>query len=443
MTHPEGEQEHRIVVGVDGSVPLKAALAWAVRQARLTGAAVEAVIAWEFPATFGYPLPRSDVDRQHLAARAVADAVAVVSGLGEPVKISSKVVEGNAARVLVDASAGAELLVVGSRGHAASSKPCSGRFAALRPPRQSCPVVVIRRGYRPLTWLVALPAATDERPVRRRPGWPRQRHRGLAPMSHLQGGGPAMAFRGGLLASVLCLRRGRLGHFGLQWPYLGGLRELLRSIGGLRGTTSISLDAFVCTLTPAYADRRAPALNSPPDAVGDGPMRREPSARASSRCRRCQPVGPAVAELRLRGVSDVASNRYTVPGWPPDETASTRYTAGAPAHMSISDTGSPSNSITSTSRRQASRSRFARRSRGSPRRRPAAVSAASRMRRPAACGPDAGLCPPFGEGGVEGRTYTPSRHSPRYLPAVASGPRIGMSDRRARTADARCRPNVR
>ncbi len=144
MTHPEGEHEHRIVVGVDGSVPSKAALAWAVRQARLTGAAVEAIIAWEFPATFGYPLPRSDVDRQHLAARAVADAVAEVSGPGEPVKISSKVAEGNAARVLVDASAGAELLVVGSRGHGGFVEALLGSVGQHCVHHASCPVVVIR-----------------------------------------------------------------------------------------------------------------------------------------------------------------------------------------------------------------------------------------------------------------------------------------------------------
>ena len=144
MTHPEGEQERRIVVGVDGSVPSKAALAWAVRQARLTGAAVEAVVAWEYPVTFGYPLPRSDVDRQDLAARAVADAIAEVCGPGEPVKISSKVTEGNAARVLVDASAGAELLVVGSRGHGGFVEALLGSVGQHCVHHASCPVVVIR-----------------------------------------------------------------------------------------------------------------------------------------------------------------------------------------------------------------------------------------------------------------------------------------------------------
>jgi nucleotide-binding universal stress UspA family protein len=50
--------QRRVVVGVDGSESSKAALTWAVRQAKLTGAVVEAVIAWKLPATFGLvPLP--------------------------------------------------------------------------------------------------------------------------------------------------------------------------------------------------------------------------------------------------------------------------------------------------------------------------------------------------------------------------------------------------
>src|SRR5215469_9834948 len=47
------EMSGRIVVGVDGSSSSKAALAWAVDQARLTGASVEAVIAWHYPVVVG------------------------------------------------------------------------------------------------------------------------------------------------------------------------------------------------------------------------------------------------------------------------------------------------------------------------------------------------------------------------------------------------------
>ena len=39
----------RIVVGVDGSLSSRAALRWAVKQARFTGGTVDAVIAWQIP----------------------------------------------------------------------------------------------------------------------------------------------------------------------------------------------------------------------------------------------------------------------------------------------------------------------------------------------------------------------------------------------------------
>jgi hypothetical protein len=40
-------EDRRIVVGVDSSHGSKAVLDWALAQARLTGAAVEAVAAWQ------------------------------------------------------------------------------------------------------------------------------------------------------------------------------------------------------------------------------------------------------------------------------------------------------------------------------------------------------------------------------------------------------------
>lgn len=43
----------RIVVGVDGSAHAAAALRWAVEEARLRGARVQAVLAWDLPDAFG------------------------------------------------------------------------------------------------------------------------------------------------------------------------------------------------------------------------------------------------------------------------------------------------------------------------------------------------------------------------------------------------------
>ena len=141
---PSGESERRIVVGVDGSDSSKAALAWAVKQARYTGAAVEAVTAWEFGLTYGFPPSAAfDVDYAGIAADVVADAVAGVSSPGEPVKIRSVVAEGHAAQVLLDASEGAELLVVGSRGRGGFTGALLGSTSQHCAQHATCPIMVI------------------------------------------------------------------------------------------------------------------------------------------------------------------------------------------------------------------------------------------------------------------------------------------------------------
>ena len=144
MTDKSQNGQHRIVVGVDGSVPSKAALAWALRQARLTGAVVEAVTAWETPAVTGYPMLLVDVDWEALAAEALSGAIDDVTAGGEPVKITSKVLQGNAAQVLLQESAEADLLVVGSRGHGGFVEALLGSTGQHCVHHASCPVVVIR-----------------------------------------------------------------------------------------------------------------------------------------------------------------------------------------------------------------------------------------------------------------------------------------------------------
>ena len=132
----------RIVVGVDGSVSSKAALAWAVRQAKLTDAVVQAVTAWQYPGTYGYPAPAADdTNYEELAARVVTDAIAEVAG---PVEIRPEVVQGNPAAALLAASAGAELMVVGSRGHGGFVEALLGSVSQHCVHHAPCPVVIIR-----------------------------------------------------------------------------------------------------------------------------------------------------------------------------------------------------------------------------------------------------------------------------------------------------------
>jgi nucleotide-binding universal stress UspA family protein len=75
MKNRQGDERHRIVVGVDGFESSKAALRWAIRQAKLTGAVVEAVIAWHIPVGTGW-IPTPDMpDYQEDAFTVLAEAL--------------------------------------------------------------------------------------------------------------------------------------------------------------------------------------------------------------------------------------------------------------------------------------------------------------------------------------------------------------------------------
>lgn len=145
MTAPTNdEQQHRIVVGVDGSASSKTALAWAVEQANLTGATVQAVTAWEYPISYGYAAPPVNGDWEELAEKVLTEAIAEVATLPGTAPIQHRVIRGNAARVLLDASAGADMLVVGSRGHGGFVEALLGSTSQHCVHHATCPVVVIR-----------------------------------------------------------------------------------------------------------------------------------------------------------------------------------------------------------------------------------------------------------------------------------------------------------
>ena len=146
-------EQRRIVVGVDGSPWSKAALAWAARQAELTGAVVEAVTAWELPATSGLD-PQLYLDYPAAAAKMLTDAI---SELDSRAPVHPRVEPGHAAEVLAEASAGAELLVVGSRGHGGFLGALLGSVSLHCHHHAHSPVVVIR-GTQPDTGTTPRPA---------------------------------------------------------------------------------------------------------------------------------------------------------------------------------------------------------------------------------------------------------------------------------------------
>ncbi|MEU8515733.1 universal stress protein [Kitasatospora sp. NPDC048722] len=141
----EPRRSARIVVGVDGSPTSRAALVWAARQAGLTGAAVDAVIAWQYPV--GYGTPSAAVPNFDLAGNArqtLAGAVAAATARSPQVEIRQHVVQGHPAAALLEAADSADLLVVGNRGHGGFTEALLGSVSQHCVHLARCPVVVVR-----------------------------------------------------------------------------------------------------------------------------------------------------------------------------------------------------------------------------------------------------------------------------------------------------------
>jgi nucleotide-binding universal stress UspA family protein len=148
----------RIVVGVDGSQASTDALSWALAEARLRGDAVIAIHAWTPPypaATLAYPTsaavpgglvtPVDDTmadamrkGAEEVLARTVSEAAA------DDVTIEQHLVEGPAASALIEAAKGAELVVVGSRGHGGFTGLLLGSVSQQVANHAPCPVVIVR-----------------------------------------------------------------------------------------------------------------------------------------------------------------------------------------------------------------------------------------------------------------------------------------------------------
>jgi nucleotide-binding universal stress UspA family protein len=117
MTSTQSSEARRIVVGTDGSPSSVTAVEWAARQAELTGATLEVLMTWEWPANYGWSLALpSDYDPQGDTETLLDRAMAPVRAAHPTVPVEPTVLEGHPAPVLVKASHGADLLVVGSRG---------------------------------------------------------------------------------------------------------------------------------------------------------------------------------------------------------------------------------------------------------------------------------------------------------------------------------------
>lgn len=136
----------RIVVGVDGSPNALVALRWAVEEAGLDGATVEALLAWNL------------LDQHHLdgsdsfdpgydedAAQAAVSAW-VVEAVGDQANVTPRTVLDVPVRALLEAGDTADLLVVGARGRGGFEGLLLGSVSERVAEHTRRPVAVVRAG---------------------------------------------------------------------------------------------------------------------------------------------------------------------------------------------------------------------------------------------------------------------------------------------------------
>lgn len=140
---------HHAVVGFDGSENSAAALQWAFDHVqRLGGGTIKVVMAWNYAPTAvggyglaGGGLPPAD-SMQEATEQGLAESLATITP-PDGITLESVVREGPAAKVLVEAAEGAEILVVGKRGHGGFLGLLIGSITNQVANHATCPVVIV------------------------------------------------------------------------------------------------------------------------------------------------------------------------------------------------------------------------------------------------------------------------------------------------------------
>jgi len=139
----------QIVVGVDGSETARLATRWAAREAKLRGATLRLVAAWNLPSGTYYGAAPASEDLVKDLVKAAEDNVALATqeirdeaGL---IDVETSIEEGQATAVLLDAARTADLMVVGSRGLGGFRELLLGSVSQQCAHHAPCPVVIVPR----------------------------------------------------------------------------------------------------------------------------------------------------------------------------------------------------------------------------------------------------------------------------------------------------------
>ncbi len=139
MSEESPGHSRRIVVGVDGSPESMRAADWAAAEADRCGAVLDIQTAYEPGYEF---ITREEVQRT--MERLVDEVRSRVSESRPGVRTSSGTTEGSPAAVLIEASDGADLLVVGSRGRGGFKGLLLGSVSQQCSLHSRCPITIVR-----------------------------------------------------------------------------------------------------------------------------------------------------------------------------------------------------------------------------------------------------------------------------------------------------------
>ena len=137
-----------IVVGVDGSAGSRTALVWAAAEAADHGADLVVLNVWEHtllpPAGSVSVSERFVPDESQRTAEDLLQVIREELGQEPPVFVQPRVKQGRPAKVLIEESEGADLLVVGKRGHGGFAGLVLGSVSLHVAAYAKCPVAVVR-----------------------------------------------------------------------------------------------------------------------------------------------------------------------------------------------------------------------------------------------------------------------------------------------------------
>jgi nucleotide-binding universal stress UspA family protein len=111
----------------------------------MTATNLEIVMTWDWPMTYGWAVPIPEgYDPEQDVQKALEKVGADVRAKHPNIEITARVLKGHPAPLLVEESKGADLLVVGSRGHGEFVGMVIGSVSEYCATNAHCPVLVNR-----------------------------------------------------------------------------------------------------------------------------------------------------------------------------------------------------------------------------------------------------------------------------------------------------------